>query len=396
MIKASSFNKAGACSSRSGFYEQSKASRSVDETIIIKDFCKDILSKKYVITSQQDLIDEVAACYSDDVLDEIEETQESNARKIALQIWRYGKSQLLNLKKDDEIVIPEEPFIIDISHMIENDFVDSDQIEVKIDAIIINKVEKEIQGIVFKRGTPKLGTTERAYQRVATDIPLHLINYTLEKMADSLFSKGTEITVTSSYYHMKKTSDTSKTVYYVDYFSTGEPTRNLINKYTIPAPTKYGTDKYPYSKATSDMLDLVNKWATGFDKCDMKEAEDCEGCPDYCMCYYSLAPQRVENSGTKKKRAKVTPTKEQEAIINAREGIFLCNAVPGSGKTETAIKQRTVSIVLEELERIMKKAEKGEDISEYLNPVNSFITKDSRRVDPDLVLKEDLPDDLFG
>ena len=117
----------------------------------------------------------------------------------------------------------------------------------------------------------------------------------------------------------------------------------------------------------------------------MKEAEDCEGCPDYCMCYYSLAPTAVPATGEKKKRAKCTPTKEQKAIINAREGIFLCNAVPGSGKTETAIKQRTVSIILDELNEIIKKAKAGEDITEYLKPANTYLTKDSRRVDPEKV-----------
>ena len=374
MIKMSNFNKSGACSSRSSFEEKSKASRQLDEAIIVKDFCKDIISGNYQLPKLADLEDEVAAAYSDETLDDIDETQESFVKTLAKQIWRYGKSQLSQLKADDEVIIPEEPFVIDLSDKVENDFPDSDEISVGIDAIIINKVAKTATAIVYKRGVPKIGKTSSAYHSVSNDIPLHLMMYVLERKVDEFIGKD-EYTLTTAYYYMKKSSDKADKAILADYF-VDAPVRELWGKYKASNNNSEFDDK---------MFELINAWAKGFDKCDMKEAEDCEGCPDYCMCYYSLAPVPAETSSGKKKRAKVTPTEEQQAIINAREGIYLCNAVPGSGKTETAIKQRTVSIILDELEEICKKAEAGEDISEYLTPANTFITKDSRRVDPDAV-----------
>lgn len=376
MIKSSQFNKSGACSSRSSFVENSKASRQLDEAIIIKDFMKDILSENCTIPKLSDLIDEVAAAYSDETLDDIDETQESYAKTLAKQIWRCGKSMLNeHLQADDKVIIPEDPFIIDLSEKVENDFPDSDEISVGIDAIIYNSVKKTLQAIVFKRGVPKIGKTASAYRCVENDIPLHFMMYAMERFADDLLGdNGGSMTITTSYYYMKKSDDKNDKAMFANYYDGSSPVREMSGLYTKGAPSKFDVE----------LLDLVNTWAKGFDKCDMKEAEDCEGCPDYCMCYYSLAPMPVETSGEKKKRAKCTPTEEQQAIINAREGVYLCNAVPGSGKTETAIKQRTVSIILDELDIICKKAEAGEDISEYLTPANTYLTKDSRRVDPEL------------
>ena len=384
MIKSSQFNKSGACSSRSTFVESSKASRQLDEAIIVKDFMKDILSEQYTIPKMADLIEEVEAAYSDETLDDIDETQESYAKQLAKQIWRCGKSMLDNLDKDDEVIIPEEPFIVDLSEKVENDFPDSDEISVGIDAIIYNPVKKQATAIVFKRGVPKLGKTDTAYKNVTNDIPIHLMMYALERWADEKLADGESITLTAAYYYMKKADDKNDKSMFANYFDGGSPIREIWGSYEKGKAALKTNARTEYQSYDEEMLALINKWAVGFDKCDMKEAEDCEGCPDYCMCYYSLAPVPVETSGEKKKRAKCTPTEEQKAIINAREGIYLCNAVPGSGKTETAIKQRTVSIILDELDEICKKAEAGEDISEYLKPANTYLTKDSRRIDPNV------------
>lgn len=399
MLKSSQFNKAGACSSRSTFAETSRASRVLDEAILIKDFCKDFISENLKLPKLSDLEDEIAASYSDETLDDIDETQASYVKRLAKQIWRYGKSQLAQLDKDDEVIIPEEPFIIDLSNDVENDFPDSDQISVTIDAIILNKTQRYAQAIVYKRGTPKLGKSSQAYRNVTNDIPLTFMMIALEQfIAGQIDDKDTwSYRLTASYYYMKKASDTNDKAIFADYFGTDSPIREIwgtYNKKNNHTVIEQGTEQDTYYKR---LLELIDKWAKGYDKCDMKEAEDCEGCPDYCMCYYSLAPTAVSATGEKKKRAKCTPTEEQKAIINAREGIFLCNAVPGSGKTETAIKQRTVSIILDELNEIVKKAEAGEDITEYLKPANTYLTKDSRRVDPEKVYANagDCNSDLF-
>lgn len=387
MLKSSQFNKAGACSSRSTFVETSRASRVLDEAILIKDFCKDFISENLAIPKLSDLEDEIAASYSDETLDDIDETQAAYVKRLAKQIWRYGKSQLARLDKDDEVIIPEESFIINLSDDVENDFPDSDQISVTIDAIVFNKEQKYAQAIVYKRGTPKLGKSSQAYKNVANDIPINLMMIALEQFVAGRIGDKDTYRLTASYYYMKKSSDTNDKAIFADYFHDDAPIREIWGTYSkkLGHAVIEGQTQNPDNTYYKRLLELVNQWAKGFDKCDMKEAEDCEGCPDYCMCYYSLAPTAVPVTGEKKKRAKCTPTEEQKAIINAREGIFLCNAVPGSGKTETAIKQRTVSIILDELDEIIKKAEAGEDITEYLKPANTYLTKDSRRVDPEKV-----------
>ncbi len=395
MIKASDFQKSGACSSRSKFKEKSKASKQLDEAIIVKDFCKDIMAEKYVIPKLSDLADEVAASYSDETLDDIDEIQEAYAKRLAKQIWRFGKSYAKEKDKDDKIIIPDDAFIIDLSDKVENDFSGSDEISVRIDALVINTKKRYAKAIVFKRGAAKLGKSAKSYQHPGNDIPMHLMMHVLQNIMNGEIPDGdkTPYNLEACYYYMQKSGDASDKAVFADYFDNDAMIRSLegslIKGGQVSRPgNKDG--KSIFIPIDDDMLELINAWGKGFDKCDMKEEKDCVDCPDRCICYYALAPQKVETDAVKKKRAKVTPTEEQLAIINARNGVYLCNAVPGSGKTETAIKQRTVSIILDELDEIIKKAEAGEDITEYLKPHAQYLAKDSERVDP-LKVKEKEP-----
>ena len=412
MRKASEFGKKHFCGSRSGISGKTKANRALDEAVIIKDFCKDIVGNPdYDLPNLKDLEKEIAASYSDEVIDSIEETQSSYVHSLSGQIWRFGKSWRMEMPQNVKVVLPEEPVVLDLSNIVVTDFIDDDEISVTFDAICFEPTKYIFTGIVFKRGIPKIGETKRSYNNVTNSVELHLMNLALRKFINQnydLFDLDVkkdakkEMEVRSAFYYMKKQTDRSDSTYFDDYFSSA-PIRTIIQTgFFLSGETKEENlicptlsndaitklrdgDKEVSAWAKNNqcpdirLVALLNDVAGGFTKEDMKESQDCESCPDYFMCYYKLAPKPIEEEHVVKKRAKISPTPEQQAIIDARSGIFVCNAVPGSGKTETAVKERTVAIVKEELERVKKMYQNGEDISEYLTPNGIFVTKDSRK-----------------
>lgn len=379
-MKLSDFTKVNSCTNRSADVVVTKTatSRHLDEAIIAKDFCKDIISGEYTVGKLDELIDEVAASYSDSTIDDIEETQASYVKKLASCIWRYGRSEHRKTSpRKRTIVIPEKPIAIDVTSMIEVDFEGAEQIDCRIDAIDNYSEKNILEGIIYKKGLPKLGKTSAAYHNVDNEIPLHLMRLALRKYADSFLKVGEKVTIIASYYYMSKTIDRSDSKYIDDYFGESCPIRSLSETYErLPEGAKYGSDEHPYSKLDEELISLLAKWATGYEKCDLDEEKDCKACKDYYICHYEVAPKRLSEEKTVKKREKHTLTDEQEIIVNAQEGIFICNAVPGSGKTETAIKQRTISIIEKELDELIKRYESGEDVT--IDVKASYLTMDSR------------------
>ena len=412
MRKANSFRKIDSCHNKSGIAASSKASRALDEAVIWKDFCKDIVGNPdYALPKFDDLEKEVASSYSDEVIDRIGETQAGYVHALTGQIFRFGRSwrHEYEWNKDEDdgtttnglYVATDVQVTLDLSGIVKTEFDDDDEIVVSFDAVTFDPVEKKLEGIVFKRGLPKISQQVRTYQNVHNSIEMHLMSLALRKIAAEQYKSwklnlGDEIQVIASFYYSKKSSDTSESTYWDNYFGGNVPIRSLaVPQWNIPASSiekilfiDDTTNAYSGTAKSidSELLDLLDDFAGGFEKSDMKESDDCESCPDRFICYYKLAPKHLEeeDGGKVKIRKKVTPTEEQKQIINARKGIYVCNAVPGSGKTETAIKARTVDIILGELKDIEAKAEAGEDISAYLVRRNLFLTKDSRQVDADV------------
>lgn len=380
-MKVSEFTKAGGCLSKSADVVVTKtvANRHFDEAIIWKDFAKDIISGDFEYTSKDDLFDEVAASYSDSNIDDIEETQSSYVKKLANQIYRYYRSETRSTVPGKEVIIlPEEPITLDITDMVTTDFDGADDIECRIDVIDRNIEKKIIEGIIYKKGLPKLGKTSSAYKNVNNEIPLQLMRLALRKYADTVLEVGESVTIIASYYYAAKTSDRTDSTYTDDYFDTACSTRSLSETYTKLADgEKYGDNKHPFNDHDKMLIELLDKWATGYEKCDLDEEKDCKACKDYYICHYSSAPKKLDDKKSIKKREKCELTDEQKTIVAAQKGIFICNAVPGSGKTETAIKQRTVSIILNELDELVKRYENGEDVT--VEKAADFITMDSRR-----------------
>ena len=381
----SDFSKNNACTSRTSevVITKTASNRHLDEAIIWKDFCKDIISGEYKVGKKEDLIEEVAACYTDANIDDIEETQESYVKKLASAIWRYGRSEKRRTVPGKcTIVIPNEPITLDLTDFVEVDFEGAEAVDVRIDAIVNYSEKNILEGIIYKKGLPKLGKTASAYNNVYNDIPLNLVRLALRKYADTFLDKGQQVSIVASYYYSQKTSDRSDSSYVDDYFYSSEPTRSVSETYTKidPAKGKYGDENHPYSEADENLRELLAKWATGYEKCDLDEDKDCSACKDYYICHYEVAPKAIEVEKSIKKRERCELSDEQKVIVNARKGIFICNAVPGSGKTETAIKQRTVSIIFDELKELEERYLAGEDVAVPLSPMANWVKDDGSHV----------------
>lgn len=379
-MKMSDFNKSSACTSKTKevLITKTASNRHFDEAIIIKDFFKDIISGQYEWSSKEDLKEEVAASYTDANIDEVEETQAAYVKKITGNIYRYFRSEhRKTIPGKRTIIIPDEPIILDLTKQVITDFDGAENIECRIDAIDNYSEKNILEGIIFKKGASKIGKTASAYKNVYNDIPLNLMRLALRQYADTFLQPGEKVSIIASYYYSAKQSDKSDSNYIDDYFGSDCPTRSISETYTkLPDGAVYGSEAYPFSDLDKEFFELLDKWATGYEKCDMDEEKDCKGCKDYWICHYAPAPKSVKEEKALKKREKCVLSDEQKEIVNAQEGIFICNAVPGSGKTETAIKQRTVSIILNELEDVKAKYLAGEDIKDLISVNAEFNTMD--------------------
>ena len=388
----SDFKKTKACINNNNFELKTKKNRFFDEAIIVKDFCKDRITGEWTPTTLQELKDEIAVSYTDENIDTIEETQEAHVTKLAKCIWRYGKSEYRS-----NGMVPDDAIVLDLSNFVHTHFVDDDDIHVKFDVIV--REPGKLEGIIYKPKAPKIGTTGRSYQNVDNTIELHLMRLALRKYADTFLTTGEQIEIYASYYYMSKTGDKTDAPFELeDYFDSKTLIRSQVETYTkdmivLPSgenlPDEYeeieNADGEIEKKELPLTLDqklqiLLDKYAAGFEKCDLNEEKDCRGCANYCVCYYQPAPVRFEEEKQIKVRKSHQLTDEQQTIVDFRHGVAICNAVPGSGKTETAIKQRTVSIVSDEADAIIAAVEAGTlnyDFSEPLAP--KFLTMDSRR-----------------
>ena len=388
----SDFKKTKACTHNNEFKLGTKKGRFFDEAIIVKDFCKDCITGEWSPTTLQELKDEIAMSYSDENIDSIEETQNAFVNKLAKCIWRYGKSEYRH-----NAMVPEA-ITLDLSDFVVTHFVDDDDIHVKFDVIV--REPGKLEGIIYKPKAPKIGTTGRSYQNVNNTIELHLMRLALRKYADTFLTDGEQIEIYASYYYMSKTGDKTDVPFELeDYFDSKTPIRSQVETYTkgaisLPLGTNGltpDTEEYidedgdtrtrPVDVTLDQKLQiLLDKYAAGFEKCDLNEEKDCKGCQNYCVCYYQPAPIRFEEEKQIKVRKSHQLTDEQQKIVDFRHGVAICNAVPGSGKTETAIKQRTVSIVSEEADAIIAAIESGSMNYNFDEPVEpKFLTMDSRR-----------------
>lgn len=373
-VKSSSFKKSNACVTKrnnAGITAKTRLTRGADEAIIASDIIKAFLSGEYDYGKKENLVQDISDSYT--ITNDIEETQDLFAEQLAGQIDRLCRG--LRSRKDSCVVI-ETPINIDISNYVTTQFEDCDDIDVTDLQYIFDEVasisgENYLEGVCIKKGAPWLSTTRAGSKNPKNEIPMYLMIRALRKYADENFDEGEVVNLTASYWFLKKSSDTTKSTYFDPFFcQTGSSIRSLTERYVVG-------QKNDGNNAGSSLDDtfkpIIDAWVTGIDKDNMDQKKDCSGCINEPLCNYQPAPELVEDEeSTVKVRKAITLNEEQQKIVDTREGVNICVAPPGSGKTETAIKERTIQMVLEEVEKMVERYESGEDIETTTSEVSNW------------------------
>lgn len=383
-LTLSSFNRQSACVEQAKGENIQKtttrANRHLDEAVIMNDILKDFYKGEFEVTTLEDLQQIVADSYVE--IDDIDVTQESYERMFAKCLLRFMKSEkrIVGNNRGVKVAVmdADKPLKVDLTDFVKTDFEGADDISVRF--LVIFDDGKNLEGVVFKKGIPQLGTTSRAARNVNNEIPLYLMLRALRELVPA----GETRKIIASYYYMRKPTDKSTDLIINDDYFNKAPIRELSENYTNVVDSDGNPVNQPLSDLDILFLDQLDKFATGYEKNELDEEKDCKYCPKHAICYYTPVPTKSEEMIVKK-RAAITPTAEQQAIIDAHGTademkIFIVNAGAGSGKTETAIKERTVKICLAELDDMVKRYESGEDIPV---PVSDDAEEDGETYNPE-------------
>ena len=192
----------------------------------------------------------------------------------------------------------------------------------------------QVELVIFKVGKPSMTQTGRgnAFQR---DMQL----YALQLYGRALGFKN----ITSSFYFLRKSSDTS---YWnqceQNFFGSGG---NIIQITELYDGRETELDK--------KMKPLVAKNNCGISPEEQDEST-CEYCDKYELCKYSLPPMRIATVNEKREAAKMLFSPQQQKAIDFDSGIARIIAGAGSGKTAVVT------------ERVAKLLRNGEDPESFL------------------------------
>lgn len=380
-LTRNSFKKRNACvkNKNDGFITKTATNKWFDETVTARQMFEAFIQGEYDPATPEEVLDDIKVSYTEQNIDDVSEVQEAVAKRMAGSMWR-----LINSWVDiDKSFVPEEPIYLDLTDKVEEwkstHFEGEEDIKVQFNCII-DKIDEEaeddagsVEGIILIKGSPKLSKTTRGETNVFNDTFLHLMRLALRKYADNKIKEGATCNVIASYYLQKTTDKSDSNLRNDDYFKDDNAIRSQVEEYKKPkADGKFEDTEYDLM-----LKDLLEKYAIGYDKCDLKEEKDCVGCPKYFSCYYKDPPivdESTMSTGVKA-RGKIPPDEYQEQVENFRHGIAVVDAPPGSGKTEVTT-ERTVMMALEILDEYVKQYESGEDVD---IPVTcNFVTKDSR------------------
>lgn len=350
MKRIYSFRKANACSGSVSAYQTSKKeSRWKDELLIFKSAAIGTIDGSITFRDRKDMFDLVLPSFSDGVISQVDEYHLAKVERLTDECFRYCSAEHHRVA-DGNAIIPKKDIHLDLSEFVNSQFEDCDDIAVSFDVIF--KDPGVLTGVVYKKGVPDLSLTSRGTKTVDNSIELHLMLKALKKVADEMYKPGERINLVVSFFYSAKDKDNSVKREPL-YFGKGEPIRSISETYKVGCTDETAKD--------TKLKELLDQFVTGHDPSQMDEEKDCKGCPKYSICYYKPAPvhQVIEESSGG--GSKMTPSEEQQAVIDATNGIFVVNAAAGSGKTATTV-TRSVEIAMAELNDVVRRYESGEDI----------------------------------
>ena len=207
------------------------------------------------------------------------------------------------------------------------------------DRVFVDEKNKIVEVVFYRSGSPsineKTGIKPEKTDKMKEWFKLwvgkwYAYGYALKHLS---LSNRDVFEVKSSYYFMKKSTDSGQKARDNDFFSgKGGNIVSLSDKYVFGAP-------YASTEIDDIFHKFIDECDAGFDCTD----EDCKFCPGKANCKYTKAPVKLVKKSTKAKKA-ITPSEEQSAVIEAVKGIFKVNATAGSGKTE-CMTERTKRLI---------------------------------------------------
>lgn len=299
---------------------ESEKGNAYERAVAHKDIIREVLTGHCDISEIADLVDQgIESMYS------LEETNKAMKDKETQNLYRY-------LSQETRKPIYTAKEAVDIAY-------EDISITCKPDCMFANKVNKEVEAVFYRSGSPsinqKTGIKPEKVDNMKEWMKLWVgLKYAKAYAEKNLsMNNGDVYTVKASYYFMKKTSDSSVKGRDNDFFSgNGGNIVSLEDKFIFGASKSATEDDKLFYK-------FIDDCDAGLDACE----KDCSSCMGKANCKYTKAPVKAEKKALSK-RAKITPSDSQLAIIEAVEGIFKVNATAGSGKTE-CMTERTKRLI---------------------------------------------------
>lgn len=238
-----------------------------------------------------------------------EETNKGRINRLADCLTRYVKSEVrkgnVNVSAKDVPVSPEY------------------MVHTKPDAIF--ETQNSIEAVKFFMGKPKVTQTGKKQDLSVLKCPEI---YALYLYAKSLLKPGESKVIKGSYYYMRKATDTASSFLDNDFFSGYGGNIVFFEK-----EVTWGKDTL--SPEEINYIELIKEHEKGLLECS---EEDCGSCAYSMICNYKKTPVLNEFKAEKSNK-KIVYSKEQEKIINFRNGIARVIATAGAGKTECVAKR---------------------------------------------------------
>ncbi len=387
-LRRFNFEKRSACQRRTGIETKKKTNKHFDETLTARQMFEAFIRGEYDPAAYEEVKEDVAVSYSEQNIDDIAEVQDASVTTLSKCMFRLLNSWPYSYGPDSNCFVPEDSVYLDLTDWLDQKedsthFDGEDDIEVRFTCVRKDVDETPgktgnigtIEGITLRKGSPAgLSKTTRGENNVFNNTWLHLQRLALRRFADSFLEDGQAVTIISSYYFIRKTTDKSDQAYQLeDYFKDDNGIRQLSEIYTKMPEGQ----TFPDTEYDAMLRELLEKFATGYDKCELKEEKDCQGCPEYLSCYFKEPPQVLESSTHTgiKARGSIDRDEYQDAVVMYRHGTGVVDAPPGSGKTEVTT-ERTVMMAFEILDELVKRYEAGEDVD--VEVTCKFECKDSR------------------
>ncbi len=398
-LKRANFNKKQACQRKTNVVTKTKSNKHFDETLIARQMIEAFIKGEYDPGSVDVVKEDVSVGYAEENIDDVREIQDSSVETLSKSLYRFINSFCWPYGDPDPehqaVFIPDGPIYLDLTDWIEKKdgtlFEDCDDIEVRFTwirkDIIKNAKESQnvgtLEGAILRKGRPDISETARGQNNPLTDIWLHIMRHALRKYADTFLDEGQAVNIQATYYFLRKDTDKTDKAYEIeDYFA---DTKGIRCQKEIYTKMKDGI-AFPDNDLDTKFRELLEKFATGYDKCELKEETDCKGCTNYLSCYFKEPPIPVvdEDEGNKiTARGSIDQDEYQQVVTDFRAGTGIVDAPPGSGKTEITT-ERTVQMAIEMLDDIVARYEAGEDVD---IPVNAtFLCKNSEGLEAEILI----------